>query len=47
MNMAESNRLREVLQKRGIKQTWLADRVGITYQTLSDIVNGKRTPSSL
>ncbi|MCY0894586.1 MAG: helix-turn-helix transcriptional regulator [Acidibacillus sp.] len=43
--MGESNRLREVLQESGIEQTWLADRAGVTYQTLSDIVNGKRTPT--
>ncbi len=43
--MGEGNRLRDILQERGIKQTWLADRAGITYQALSDIVREKRTPT--
>ncbi len=43
--MGENNKLREIIRDRGIKQTWLAGRAGITYQALSDIVTQKRTPT--
>lgn len=43
--MGERNELRKLLMDRGIKQTWLADRAGITDTALSEIVTGKRTPT--
>ncbi|WAH35069.1 helix-turn-helix transcriptional regulator [Alicyclobacillus dauci] len=42
--MIRSN-LREVIEQRGIKQTWLAERSGVTTTTLSQIVTGKRVPT--
>ncbi len=43
--MGENNKLREILRDRGVKQTWLAEKAGITYQALSDLVREKRTPT--
>ena len=43
--MGEHNELRKLLIDRGIKQTWLANRAGITDTALSEIVTGKRTPT--
>lgn len=39
------NRLKEILEERGIKQTWLAEQVGISYKTLSNIINGRYNTS--
>jgi DNA-binding XRE family transcriptional regulator len=39
------NRLKEILQIKGIKQSWLAEQVGITKQTMSSLVNNRFTTS--
>lgn len=44
IRMIKSN-LREVIDKRGIKQSWLAEQSKVTPTTLSQIVTGKRTPT--
>jgi len=36
------NRLREIMDKRGIKQTWLAEQVGIDRSTLSSVISNKK-----
>lgn len=39
--MEVKNRLKEILESRGIKQSWLADRVGMTRETMSNLVNNR------
>jgi len=43
--MTVKNRLKEILDERGIKQTWLADQVGITKQTMSNLIKNRFTTS--
>ncbi|WP_308410496.1 helix-turn-helix transcriptional regulator [Bacillus sp. Marseille-P3661] len=38
-------RLKDILKDRGIKQTWLAERIGVRQGTINEIVNGKRLPT--
>ena len=38
------NRIKEVLDERGIKQTWLAERLGKTYRTVNLYVNNEVQP---
>lgn len=33
------NRLREIIEKRGIKQKWLAEKSGVSEQTISNCQN--------
>ena len=35
-------RLKDIIKKNGIKQSWVADRLGISPAYLSLILNGKR-----
>ena len=39
------NCLKEVLEKRGIKQTWLAERLGKSFCIASSYVCNRRQPS--
>ena len=39
------NRIREVLEERGIKQTWLADRLGKSFCMVNSYVCNRRQPS--
>jgi len=43
--MSVKNRLKEILDERGIKQTWLAEQVGITKQTMSNLIKNRFTTS--
>jgi len=43
--MAVKNRLKEILDGRGIKQNWLADQIGISPKTLSNIIGNKYNTS--
>ena len=36
------NRLREILDERGIKQIWLAEQIGIDRSTLSTVIANKK-----
>jgi putative transcriptional regulator len=38
-------RLRQVLEERGLRQDWLANRAGIHNATLSRLVTGKTVPT--
>lgn len=38
------NRIKEVLAERGIKQTWLADKLGKTQRTVNMYVNNDVQP---
>ena len=39
------NRIKEVLEERGIKQTWLAERLGKSFCIVSSYVCNRRQPS--
>lgn len=39
------NRIKEVLQEKGIKQTWLAEKMGKSFNMVNDYCNNKRQPS--
>ena len=39
------NRIKEVLQENGIKQTWLAEKLGKSFNIVSDYCNNRRQPS--
>lgn len=39
------NRIKEVLKDKGIKQTWLSDKLGKSYNIVNGYVTNKRQPS--
>ena len=39
------NRIKEVLEERGIKQTWLAERLGKSFCMVNSYVCNRRQPS--
>ena len=39
------NRIKDVLQEKGIKQTWLADKLGKIFNMVNDYCKNKRQPS--
>jgi len=39
------NRIKEVLKKKGITQTWLAKQTGKSYTTINEYARNKRQPS--
>ena len=39
------NRIKEVLEQKGIKQIWLAEQLGKSYNMLHSYVQNKRQPS--
>ena len=39
------NRIKEVLEERGIKQTWLAERLGKSFCIVNSYVSNRRQPS--
>jgi transcriptional regulator with XRE-family HTH domain len=39
------NRIKEVLQDKGIKQTWLSEKLGKSYNIVNGYVTNKRQPS--
>ena len=38
------NRIKEVLDQKGIKQTWLADQLGKSYNMVNGYVKNRRQP---
>jgi len=40
------NRLEQILAEKGIKQNWLAEKVGVTRQTMSNLVKNRYTTST-
>jgi len=40
------NRLEQILAEKGIKQNWLAGKVGVTRQTMSNLVKNRYTTST-
>ena len=39
------NRIKEVLNEKGIKQTWLADKLDKSYNMVNSYVQNRRQPS--
>ena len=39
------NRIKEVLQEKCIKQIWLADKLGKSFNIVNDYCNNRRQPS--
>lgn len=39
------NRIKEVLDERGIKQVWLAEKLGKSYNMVNSYVQNRRQPS--
>lgn len=39
------NRIKEVLEEKGIKQTWLAGKLGKSYNMVNSYVQNRRQPS--
>jgi transcriptional regulator with XRE-family HTH domain len=39
------NRIKEVLKEKGIKQVWLAEKLGKSYNMVHGYVSNKRQPS--
>lgn len=39
------NRIKEVLQEKGIKQVWLADQLDKSYNMVNSYVQNRRQPS--
>jgi putative transcriptional regulator len=38
------NKIKEVLDKKGIKQTWLAERLGKSYNMVNSYVQNRQQP---
>ena len=39
------NRIKEVLESKGIKQTWLAEQIGKSFSVVNSYVCNRRQPS--
>jgi len=39
------NRIKEILDQKGIKQTWLAERLGKSFNMINSYVHNRRQPS--
>ncbi len=39
------NRIKEVLEEKGIKQTWLAEKLNKSYNMVNSYVQNRRQPS--
>ncbi|PVX49289.1 helix-turn-helix protein [Balneicella halophila] len=39
------NRIKEVLEEKGIKQVWLADKLGKSFNTVNGYVQNRKQPS--
>lgn len=44
-NRFKMNRIKEVLDKKGIKQIWLAEQLGKSYNMVHSYAQNKRQPS--
>lgn len=38
------NRIKEVLEKKGVKQTWLAEQLGKSYNVVNGYVQNRQQP---
>jgi len=45
LNKFKMNRIKEVLEQKGIKQIWLAEQLGKSYNMVHSYAQNKRQPS--
>ena len=43
--LKQMNRIKEVLEEKGIKQTWLSEQLGKSYNMVNAYVGNRRQPS--
>jgi len=43
-SLTTMNRIKEVLEEKGIKQTWLAERLGKSYNMVNGYVQNRQQP---
>jgi putative transcriptional regulator len=43
-NFLEMNRIKEVLYRKGIKQTWLSEQLGKSYNMVNSYVQNRQQP---
>jgi len=43
--MQEMNRIKDVLEEKGIKQIWLSEQLGKSYNMVNSYVQNRRQPS--
>ena len=43
-NLIKMNRIKEVLEKKGIKQTWLSDKLEKSFNTVNGYVQNRQQP---
>ena len=44
LNYTDMNRIKEVLEDKGIKQTWLAEKLGKSYNMVNGYVQNRQQP---
>lgn len=44
LTFVDMNRIKEVLEEKGIKQTWLADQLGKSYNMVNGYVQNRQQP---
>lgn len=44
-DMEHMNRIKDILDEKGIKQTWLAQKLGKSYNMINSYVKNRRQPS--
>ena len=45
LNHSKMNRIKEVLEDKGIKQIWLAEKLGKSYNMVNSYAQNRRQPS--
>lgn len=45
MKEMELNRIKEILDEKGIKQTWLAEKLGKSFNTVNAYAGNRKQPS--
>lgn len=45
LNYSKMNRIKEVLESKGIKQIWLAEQMGKSYNMVNSYAQNRRQPS--
>ena len=45
LNNSKMNRIKEVLEEKGIKQIWLSEQLGKSYNMVNSYVQNRRQPS--
>lgn len=43
--MGKRNRLKQILDERGTKHAWVAEKAGVSRATMSELVQQKREPT--